>query len=98
MTPIVTNNEFMSWVVKGYIAKAKGWPINWAKATAYIAREKAWRESIEKMQHAFGKLQFLKPNGVLKLNGGEALTSKLKGDVLKGATYLKQGCPNRVQC
>jgi hypothetical protein len=27
-TPIVTNNKFMSWVVKGYIAKVKGWPIN----------------------------------------------------------------------
>jgi hypothetical protein len=39
-TPIVTNDEFLSWVVKGYIAKAKGWPINWAKAIAHIVRKK----------------------------------------------------------
>jgi hypothetical protein len=29
-----SNNEFMSWVVKSYITKVKGFEINWAKAIA----------------------------------------------------------------
>jgi hypothetical protein len=31
---IITNNEFMMWLVKGYITKLKGHPLNWAIATA----------------------------------------------------------------
>lgn len=44
-TPIVTNKEFMFWVVKGYIVEAKRCPINEAKVATYTAREKAKRES-----------------------------------------------------
>lgn len=30
--PISTNNDFMLWLVKGYIAQEKGHKANWAKA------------------------------------------------------------------
>jgi hypothetical protein len=33
----------MSWVVKGYIAVAKGFDINWARVVALIAKKKACR-------------------------------------------------------
>jgi hypothetical protein len=35
--------------VKGYIAKVKGFEINWAKVARCIVREKAHREITEKM-------------------------------------------------
>lgn len=40
-TPHVMNNEFMSWVVKGYIVEVKGHDINWAKAITCTGRKKA---------------------------------------------------------
>lgn len=95
-TPIVTNNKFMSWVVKGYITKAKGWPINWAKVVAYITREKARKESTKKMQCAFNKFEFSKLSAGSKLSGGEASTNKSQGHVLKGVKYLKQRRPSNV--
>jgi len=35
-----SNNELMSWVVKGYIVEVKGFEINWAKAIVCITRKK----------------------------------------------------------
>jgi hypothetical protein len=38
-----TDNDFMLWLVKGYIAQENGVKINWVKATAFIAKEKVRR-------------------------------------------------------
>ncbi len=46
----MTNNEFMSWVVKGYIEGMKGHDINRAKVTTCIIRKKVLNESMKKMQ------------------------------------------------
>jgi hypothetical protein len=35
---IITNIEFMLWIVKGYIAKLKGHLVNWAMATVSTAK------------------------------------------------------------
>jgi hypothetical protein len=43
------NNKFMFWVVKSYIAKMKGFEIKWYGVVACIARNKALRESIERI-------------------------------------------------
>jgi hypothetical protein len=40
-TSTITNNEFMSWMVKGYIAQCKSIDINWVKAAPLIPKEKA---------------------------------------------------------
>ena len=42
-TEDVTNNEFMLWVVKGFILECKGEVVDWATAAASTAREKADR-------------------------------------------------------
>lgn len=39
----MTNNEFMLWVVKGFILDCKGEDVHWATAAAFTAREKADR-------------------------------------------------------
>jgi hypothetical protein len=38
---MITNNDFASWVVKGYIAKEKNHDVNWAIDVVYMAKEKA---------------------------------------------------------
>jgi hypothetical protein len=48
-TPNVMNNKFMFWVVKGYIAKVKGFEIKRYRVVACIARNKVLRESIERI-------------------------------------------------
>jgi hypothetical protein len=35
--PILTNNDFMLWLVKRYIAQEKGLKVNWAKVTTFTA-------------------------------------------------------------
>jgi hypothetical protein len=35
------NNDFMLWLVKGYIVEVKGHDVNWAKATTSMTKEKA---------------------------------------------------------
>jgi hypothetical protein len=42
-TEDVTNNEFMLWVVKGFILECKGEMVDWATAAASTAKEKADR-------------------------------------------------------
>lgn len=42
-TEDVTNNEFMLWVVKGFVLEYKGEDVDWATAAASTAREKADR-------------------------------------------------------
>jgi len=39
----VTNNEFVGWLIKGYIANLKKKKVNWTLATLTIALEKADR-------------------------------------------------------
>jgi len=43
---IITNNEFMLWLVKGYIAQLKGNLMKWAIATITIAKEKAHKQQV----------------------------------------------------
>ncbi len=42
-TFVITNNDFVSWVVKGYIVEEKGHDVNWAIANVYMAKGKAWK-------------------------------------------------------
>jgi hypothetical protein len=46
----VTNNEYMNWFVKGYIAQKKGKNVNWAKAAIFTAHEKAQRKEVRMMK------------------------------------------------
>jgi DNA-binding Lrp family transcriptional regulator len=88
VTPLVMNIEFMSLVVEDYISRVEGHNINWARVIVCLPREKAWRESMEKMQKTSIKLE------LLKFSIGKVLC-KFEGDVLmlKGK-YVKQGCVN----
>ncbi|CAK9228375.1 unnamed protein product [Sphagnum troendelagicum] len=43
----ITNNEFMMWLVKGYITELKGHLENWAIAIASTTREKAHRQEVK---------------------------------------------------
>jgi hypothetical protein len=47
----VTNNELMSWVVKGYITQMKVCNVNWAKEIASTVKEKAHRLVIKKLRN-----------------------------------------------
>jgi hypothetical protein len=86
VTPLVMNIEFMSWVVEDYISRVKGHNIDWARVIVCPPREKARRESMEKMQKTSIKLE------LLKFSKSKVLC-KFEGDVLmlKGK-YVKQGC------
>ncbi len=44
---VITNNEFMMWLVKGYITKLKGHFVNWALVVASTPREKAHRQEVK---------------------------------------------------
>jgi hypothetical protein len=44
---IITNNEFMMWLVKGYIAKLRGHLVNWALIIASMPREQARRQEVK---------------------------------------------------
>jgi hypothetical protein len=78
-TSIITNNEFMSWVVKGYIAQAKGYNVNWARAATLIAKEKARKLVAEKMKG-------MKSSDMSKLSGGLEVSCKTEGgDVCKNS-------------
>jgi len=48
----VTNNEFMLWVVKGFILECKGEDVDWATVAASTAKEKADRcqRELDKMK------------------------------------------------
>jgi hypothetical protein len=66
-----SNNELMFWVVKGYIAKVKGFEINWAKAITCTTRKKTCKETLEKMMNLHAS----------KVSNNE-LSCKLEGDAL----------------
>ncbi len=40
-TSIVTNNEILAWIVRGFITHSRGHPINWAKVVESITKKKA---------------------------------------------------------
>ncbi len=40
-TNIIINNEVLAWIMPSFIAHSKGHPINWAKMTKSITKEKA---------------------------------------------------------
>jgi hypothetical protein len=65
----VTNNEFMTWFVKRYIAKEKGEKVSWAKATPSTAQEKACREEAKLMKSGsidfVGKLEGRDPTNLI---------------------------------
>ncbi len=47
---VITNNEFMMWLVKGYITKLKGHLKNWAIATTSTTRAKAHRQEVKELK------------------------------------------------
>jgi hypothetical protein len=52
-TAILANNEFMAWIVKGFVVKQKGdVKINWAVAAASTAIEKKRRDAVERVRVA----------------------------------------------
>ncbi len=50
-TSTITNNKFMSWLIKGYIVETKGRDVNWARATMSTTKEKVHRVQVEKMKN-----------------------------------------------
>jgi hypothetical protein len=80
----------MSGVVKGYIVKAKGWDVNWARATASSAKEKAHRVQVEKMKISFNL-------EVSKLNAGD-MSCKIKSDVVCKDFVVKVGVTSKASC
>jgi len=52
---MATNNEFMKWFMKGYIAKKTWFVINWVAVAANIAREKTRWEELEKFKTKLGE-------------------------------------------
>jgi hypothetical protein len=66
----VTNNEFMTWFVKRYIAKDKGEKVHWAKATPSTAQEKASREEAKVMKSGstdfVGKVEGRDPTNLIR--------------------------------
>jgi hypothetical protein len=52
-TVVLANNEFMAWIVKGFVAEQKGdVKINWAVAAASTAVEKKRRDAIKRVRVA----------------------------------------------
>jgi hypothetical protein len=50
-TAVLANNEFMAWIVKGFVAEQKGdVKINWAVAAASTAIEKKRRDAVERVR------------------------------------------------
>jgi hypothetical protein len=94
-TSIVTNNKFMSWMVKGYIAQAKGYNVNWARAVALIAKENEPILVVKKMKGT-------KSLDVSKLSGGLEVSWKIEGgDVCKSFIVAirfvsRSTCPDGV--
>ncbi len=61
-----TNNDFMLWLVKGYITQEMRVEITWAKATTSIFKEKVQKKDVGRLKN--GSIY------LLDLNGGEAIT------------------------
>ncbi len=43
----LNNNDFMLWLMKGYITQEKGYEINWVKTIALTTKEKVQRKEME---------------------------------------------------
>ncbi len=86
-TSIVTNDEIMSWVVKGYIAQHKSIDVNWAKMATSTTKNKACQIVMEKM----------KSSNLEKR--GEEMSYKIEGDTMHTSslgtvgTMAKRTCP-----
>jgi hypothetical protein len=61
-----TNNDFVLWFMKGYIAQKKGIKINWEKTTTSITRERAQRRNVGRFKSGSIALSYV--------NGGKATT------------------------
>jgi len=48
--PTLTNNDFMLWLVKGYITQEKGHKVNWAKTTTSTSK-KAQRRKVGRLKN-----------------------------------------------
>ncbi len=44
---VITNNEFMMWLVKGYITELKGHFVNWALIVPSTIKEKARKQEVK---------------------------------------------------
>jgi len=67
----ITNNEFMMWLVKGYITELKGHLENWAIAIASTTREKARRQEVKGLKS--------RSIDIFDFNRGE-LVGRVEGD------------------
>jgi hypothetical protein len=90
----VTNNEFMTWVVKGYIAEVMGFEVDWATAAASTALVLASRVEGELMRQDLStdeaaKLLRLAPHAILKQSH---LQSKSAGLMNTGPSEQKGTC------
>ena len=93
-TQDVTNNEFMLWIVKGFILECKGEAIDWATAATSTAREKADRcqRELDKMRlpdspnSSGGNLQ-----GAAGVSGGNLASYSFGKKCVKLSTKLANG-------
>jgi hypothetical protein len=78
----VTNNEFMTWVVKGYIAEVMGFEVDWATTAASKALVHASRVEGELMRRDLStdeaaELLRLAPHAILKQSPSQSKSSGL---------------------
>ncbi len=91
----VTNNELMSWAMKGYIAQMKGCDVNWAKVATSIMKKKMCRLVVDKLKSGkSSNVSWLSLKEVsCKIEPGDVVCKN--SSVLKG-TRGKGTCPYGV--
>ncbi|CAM6076044.1 unnamed protein product [Sphagnum tenellum] len=77
----ITNNEFMMWLVKGYITELKGHLENWAIAIASTTREKAHRQEVKGLKS--------RSIDIFDFNYGE-LVGRVEGEGIRGRSKLQE--------
>jgi hypothetical protein len=86
-TSIVTNDEIMLWVVKGYIAQHKSIDVDWEKVATSTTKKKACHVLMEKMKSSYMEKR------------GEEMSYKIEGDTMCRSslntvgTMAKRTCP-----
>ncbi len=95
----VTNNELMSWAMKGYIAQMKGCDVNWARIVTSIVKKKVCRLVVEKLKNGkssnVSRLNLkevsckIEPNDVVCKNFGVLKGTRGKGTCPYGAPPTK---------
>jgi hypothetical protein len=93
-TTVLENNEFMAWIVKGFVAEQKGdIKINWAVAIASKAIEKKRRDAVERARVAGSTVNSLDLTECLGSNLD--LGARSHGDVSsRGVRHMSDLKPN----